>query len=104
MSINNPIISAGPSIRKTDTGTTICTLIEATGGPPFVAGPVFARVTYEPQWHGQMIFVNNVETSSVSIFVAYYDGLDLSWKGVNAGGVITDPRTGKPKDPYYDLY
>ena len=94
---------AGPSVRKVDTGTTICPLIEATDGPPFVVG-FPAVVTYDPQWHGQMIFTYNIELDSVTIYVAYDDGTELSWKRVNAGAVITDPRTGKPKDPYYDLY
>ena len=32
------------------------------------------------------------------------EGPILEWVPVSQGGEITDPRTGEPKDPLYDLY
>ena len=108
MSIQNPIIAAGPSIQKVDTGVTRCPLIEVTTPPPWtivnLENGLLQVKSYPPQWAGQMIFTKNPDLYTVNIYIVVDIDGELVWKPVKPIGVTTDPRTGKPKDPLYDLY
>lgn len=111
MAINSPIIDAGPTIQKVDTLTVIAPLIEvATPGSfdylRFIDGaPDFG--TAKPQWEGQLLFVKLKDIPQVTIFVAIEDDSNpgvFAWKEAETGVTYEDPRTGKEKDPLYDLY
>lgn len=109
MAINNPIIDAGPTIRKVDTPFVACPIIETEGPPPLwtrvVTDGVLEAVYYDPQWQGQMIFTVPTGTTNVVIYIAVETSASfLEWKEVSTGVVYEDPRTGKEKDPTYDLY
>jgi hypothetical protein len=110
MSIQNPIVSAGATSRKTKTQTTVCPVIEADGPPNWIVVKQEEGETvieqYNPQWKGQMMFVKKSDLQTVIIYIVVDAGDfgDLIWVPVRPAGTITDPRTGKPKDPYYDLY
>ncbi len=111
MAINSPIIDAGPTIQKVDTLTVIAPLVEVATPGSFdyfrmVDGvPDFGTV--QPRWEGQLLFVKLKNVQQVTIFVAIEDDSSpgvLAWKEAETGVTYTDPRTGKAKDPLYDLY
>ena len=112
MAINNPIIAAGPTIRKIDAQTTVAPLIEVDAAGSFfeykVVDGVLQGVYYQPQWEGQMLFVKLKDVPAVTVYIAISitEGFltALRWREASVGTTIIDPRTGKEKDPNYDLY
>lgn len=115
MAINNPIIDAGPTIRKVDTNTTVCPLIESNLPGTFtyykIVDGVAESGTVFPQWEGQLLAVKIPDIPAVTLYVAVLVPLpqnstitELKWREVSAGATYEDPRTGEEKDPAYDLY
>jgi hypothetical protein len=112
MAINNPIIAAGPTIRKIDVQTTVAPLIEVEAPGSFfeykTVDGVLQGVNHEPQWEGQMLFVKLKDFPAVTVYIAISitEGTitALRWREASVGATIIDPRTGKEKDPNYDLY
>ena len=110
MTINSPIIDAGPTISRADVRTVVCPLIEPFvstttefGTLSIVDGSI-TYLTYRPEWHGQMIFTLVPAEKQVVIYIAIEVDGDLTWKEVSVGLVYEDPRTDEEKDPNYDLY
>ena len=111
MTINSPIIDAGPTTRKIDVRSVVCNLIEPFGpgtdntfNTRVVVDGSVSLLTYTAQWHGQMIFTLDPNTDEVSMYIAIEVDGDITWKEVSIGLDYEDPRTGKEKDPNYDLY
>ena len=109
MAINNPIIDAGPIIRKADTPFVACPIIETQGPPPLYevtsVDGVLEIVYYNPQWEGQMIFTVPTGTTNIIVYIAIETSANFfEWKEVGTGITYEDPRTEKEKDPAYDLY
>lgn len=114
MAINNPIIDAGPTISKADANTTVCLLIEPTSPGTFnylkIVDGVVDSGTASPQWEGQLLAVKLDNIPAVTLYVAVSapipptDIVALAWRRVSTKVVFEDPRTGKEKDPAYDLY
>ena len=111
MTINSPIIDAGPTLRKVDVRSVVCPLIEPFGpgtdstfNTLTVVNGSMNYLAYTAQWHGQMIFTLAPDANRVLMYVAIEVDGDITWKEVSVGLVYQDPRTGKKKDPNYDLY
>ena len=108
MSINGPIIAAGPSIRKTDAATTVCNVLDLGTPPPFstrsMVDGVITIQEFPPQWHGQMIITKGSEVQYGLMYIAVEQGDSLEWKSVNLRYVVTDIRTDKKKDPFDGFY
>lgn len=111
MTINSPIIDAGPTVGKADVRSVVCPLIEPFGpgtdsrfDTRSVVDGSSSYLTYTAQWHGQMIFTLSPDVNQVLMYIAIEVDGDITWKEVSVGAVYEDPRTGKEKDPNYDLY
>ena len=105
MTIQNPIIDAGPTAPRSEIKTVL-------GRTSYVAPPDFynkteggqvVTVSQEAEREGQLIFVVSADGLSASpyIVVKILGGV-LVWRRIFTAGVTQDPRTGKPKDPLYD--
>lgn len=112
MAIEKPIIDA-PAVTRGQVKTVIGVLTDTI--PPAAAilsvNGKLEIITQEPDFEGQMAFMESEDGLSVApyIVVAIYDlppltGSSLEWRRIFSAGIITDPRTGEPKDPLYDLY
>jgi hypothetical protein len=104
MTIQNPIIDAGPTVSRAEVKTVlgpISTVVPPT--PVLVSenGSIVAKYQ-KPLREGQMLFVESSDGLSVTPYVVVTIGQELLWKRVFTAGVIQDPRTGKPKDPLLD--
>lgn len=109
MAISTPIISGLSTVTREQVETVI---VENTNTIPpeprvTVVNGVLTSISQSPEREGQMLVY--VDTSDplnriASMYVVVLIGTELSWKIVSNWGVVTDPRTGLPKDPRLDFY
>jgi hypothetical protein len=122
MAVQNPIVAAGPTISRAEVKTVAARLsrtVPADADLDFVDGSVVS--TPQPaEIEGQMVFVEASDGRSVSMYVvvtvikgqsdaapgteASPGTPSLEWRKITRTGTVTDPRTGKPKDPLFDFY
>ena len=106
MAIQKAIVDA-PAVTRSQVQTVIGLITDVA--PPGtvvrnVDGVLLMR-QLTPDREGQMVFVQAADGLSVMLYiVVLIAGTQLQWRRVFSTGVITDPRTGQPKDPLYDLY
>ena len=108
MSINSPIIAAGPSIQKVDAATTVCRVLVTDRPPPFAiidsVDGILRLTESPPQWHGQMVVIKDPRLQYGLMYIAVEQAGLLEWKSVNLRYFVADKRTSKKKDPFDGLY
>ena len=111
MAINSPIIAASSTVTKAEVETVIVattSTIPPSGDLKVVDG-VLVALDQEPKREGQMIvYVDQSDRLNrialMYVVIAKPGSESLIWKKVSNWGVVTDPRTGLPKDPRTDFY
>ena len=118
MPIQNPIIDAGPTLSRAEVKTVVGNITSAIP-PAGYLKRVDGLLTFVDQYplkEGQFVFVQAEDALSVSMYIVVLVDLEvvafngttsyptLVWKRVYSAGVITDPRTGLPKDPNLGFY
>ena len=106
MSINKPIIDAGPTVSRAEAKVVVSRI--APAAPPdqylnIVDGNIMV-VTQDPIREGQFVFVQASGELSVAMYIVVLVLDVLTWKRVYGAGLVVDPRTGKDKDPLFGLY
>lgn len=105
MTINNPIVAAGPTVTREDAAT-IVLRITKTPLSKFRVYEEDGLVVVEnqnPVREGEMIvYINEVRVARM--YVAVLISSSLEWKVVQNWGTIIDPRTGLAKDPLLGFY
>ena len=106
MSINKPIIDAGPTVSRAEAKVVVGRIAPVT--PPetyinIVDGNAVI-VTQDPVREGQFVFVQTSGELSVVMYIVVLILGVPTWKRVYSAGFIVDPRTGKAKDPLFGLY
>lgn len=110
MTTQNPIVFADSTLSRAQAETIVAVLSSAV--PP--AG-YFVKVDGEwgfyfqkPKHEGQIAFVEAEDNRSVDMYVVVntdvLPAVTLEWRKVTRTGTVTDPRTGKPKDPLLNFY
>lgn len=107
MSISRNIIDSGPSFSRKEVKT-VAVVIAGVAPPESFLGKdksgVFGLISQEPEREGQILVHRDGSSLEVVIYVVVNPSGTLFWAPVSQYGEITDPRTGEPKDPLYDLY
>ena len=106
MPIQNPIIDAGPTLSRTEVKTVVGNISNIIPPDDYVkvVDGLLTIVNQTPLREGQFVFVQAAGELSVSMYIVVLVGGWLAWKRVYSAGVITDPRTGLPKDPNLGFY
>ena len=106
MPIQNPIIDAGPTLSRAEVKTVIGDITNAIPPASYikVVDGLRTIVSQTPLREGQFVFVQAEGALSVSMYIVVLVGTTPEWKRVYGAGVITDPRTGLPKDPNLGFY
>jgi hypothetical protein len=113
MSINKPIIDAGPTVSRAEAKVVVGKIVPVAPPDQYieVVDGNMVPVTQEAIREGQFVFVQTSGELSVAMYIVV-KGLNpgnlaidvLEWKRVYSAGLIVDPRTGKDKDPLFGLY
>lgn len=106
MSVSQPIIAASSLSRRAVKTVAIPVTSTAPPGGRFVVvdGAVTA-IDQNPKREGQLLaYQAPGENLIADLYVVVMDGGELRWVPVLPAVIPTDPRSGKPKDPLYDLY
>ena len=109
MAINDPIISGLNTVTREKIETVV---VKTSNNPPTenelkVIDGVLTVATQLPEKEGQMmVYVDQSDPRNkiALMYVVVSAGSQLSWKIVSNWGVVTDPRTGLPKDPRLEFY
>ncbi len=106
MTIQNSTIAAGLTLTRSQAETVVVVLSDAVPPNGYVVvvdgQPEFYLQIAEKE--GQMAFVENSDLTGVDMYVVVNVNSTLAWRKITRSGVITDPRSGKPKDPLFDFY
>ncbi len=106
MSINKPIINAGPTVSRAEAKIVVGSIVPVA--PPdtyiHVVDGNMVVVTQDPIREGQFLFVQASGELSVAMYIVVLILGVPTWKRVYTAGFIVDPRTGKAKDPLFGLY
>lgn len=110
MTIQNPIIFAGSTLSRAQVETIVAVLsseVPPSGYYVQVDGE-WGFYLQEPENEGQIAFVEAEDNRSVDMYVVIntdsLPAVTLEWRKITRTGTVTDPRTGKPKDPLFDFY
>ncbi len=116
MSIQNPILAAGPTLSRAQVETVVARL-SGTLPPDAIIDVVdgsIVSISQSAVTEGEIALVESDDGRSVSMYVVVTVMIaqsdtsagtpDLQWRKITRTGTVTDPRSGKPKDPLFDFY
>lgn len=106
MTIQNPTIAAGSTLTRSQAETVVAVLSDAVPPNGYVVAVDGELQFYfqEAEREGQIAFVQDSNLTSVDMYVVVSINSILEWRKITRTGVITDPRSGEPKDPLFDFY